>query len=49
MSLPLITPQQANALIGDGAKLIDIAILTNMPASIFPPHSPCRWTPYPAH
>lgn len=24
MSLPLITPQQANALIDDGAKLIDI-------------------------
>lgn len=48
MSLPLISPQQANALVAEGAKLIDIRDPDEYAREHIPAARSCRWTPYPA-
>ncbi len=48
MSLPLISPQQANALIAEGAKLIDIRDPDEYAREHIPARTPFRWIRYPA-
>ena len=49
MSLPLITPQQANALIDDGAKLIDIRDPDEYAREHIPAAQSVPLDTYPAH